>query len=548
MTSEIGPEIGPLQAARAAVDAGNMHEALLLAEAAWRALAQSDVRSRAEAGYLLTMARFRLGRWPAVLEVGETASSLLHGTGEIARQVEVLRWVTIAASELGRFDLALSSANESCRVADAAGERVPLALSLMALGICIERMGDPWQAHRLVEEARALLQGENSPYAQSMVLNNLCASYIGAYYLLRDGGSPEEARAVLKKAEAHAREALPLVAQMPHNPVLYAIVEGNLAESLVHLGERDEAEQLLDQALRRVMEQGNTAHSWRIRFSRGELLLARGDALAASRELNALWQELDGSEQSNTLTRVHDALYRTWRALGDPARALAHLEALETLERKRVVAQLQAQSRLFVTRVEAERSRLEAQAERVRAARFEADSQRDQLTGLGNRRHLDHHLPDVLAKAAAARSPLSVALIDLDHFKHINDRFGHATGDRVLARIADLLRANTRASDVLVRLGGEEFLIVFTDTELPLAHEVSERLREQVQSHDWSDIAGELAVTLSIGLTTAPPYDLAALSHAADLALYRAKSAGRNRVLVCTEPLSEGCVPALQPQ
>jgi diguanylate cyclase (GGDEF)-like protein len=343
-------------------------------------------------------------------------------------------------------------------------------------------------------------------------------------------------RGVLKKAEAHAREALPLVAQMPHNPVLYAIVEGNLAESLVHLGERDEAEQLLEQALRRVMEQGNTAHSWRIRFSRGELLLARGDAAAASRELNALWHELDGSEQSNTLTRVHDALYRTWRALGDHARALAHLEAFEILERKRVVAQLQAQSRLFVTRVEAERARLEAQVERLRAAESEADAQRDQLTGLGNRRHLDRRLPAVLASAASNNSPLSVALIDLDHFKHINDRFGHATGDVVLTRIADLLRASTRASDVLVRLGGEEFLIVFTDTALPMAQEVSERLREQVQSHDWSRIAPDLSVTLSVGLTSAPPYDLAVLSHSADLALYQAKSAGRNRVLVCTDP------------
>jgi diguanylate cyclase (GGDEF)-like protein len=528
-------EAGPLQAARAAVDAGNMHQASLLADAAWRAVPQADDRGRAEAGYLLTMARFRLGRWPAVLDIGESAAALLNRTGEISRHVEVLRWVTIAASELGRFDLALSSANESCRVAEAAGERGPLALSLMALGICIERMGDPWQAHRLVEEARLLLQGENNPYAQSMVLNNLCASYIGAFYLLRDGGSQGEVRSVLRKAEAHAREALPLVAQMPHNPVLYAIVEGNLAEALVHLGERDEAEQLLDQALRRVTEQGNTAHSWRIRFSRGELLLARGDAAGASRELNALWHELDGSEQSNTLTRVHDALYRTWRALGDHANALAHLEAFEMLERKRVVAQLQAQSRLFVTRVEAERSRLEAQVERLRAAEFESEAQRDQLTGLGNRRHLDRRMPPVLAAAASNNSPLSVALIDLDHFKRINDRFGHGIGDLVLSRIADLLRANTRSTDVLVRLGGEEFLIVFTDTALPLAQEVSERLREQVQSHDWSTIAPELAVTLSIGLTTAPPYDLAVLSQSADQALYRAKSAGRNRVQVSTE-------------
>ncbi|WP_374562684.1 diguanylate cyclase [Ideonella sp.] len=529
-------EIGPLHAARAAVDAGNMHEVSLLAGAAWRAAAQADDQSRAEAGYLLTMAQFRLGRWPAVIDSGEAASALLHRTGEIARQVEVLRWVTIAASELGRFDLALTCANESCRVAEAAGQKGPLALSLMALGICIERMGDPWQAHRLVEEARLLMQGESNPYAQSMILNNLCASYIGAFYLLRDGATAAEARSVLEKAVAHAREAMPLVAQMPNNPILCAIVEGNLAEALLHLGERAEAERLLDSALGRVIEQGNTAHGWRIRYARGELLLARGDAAGASRELTALWQELEGSEQTNTLTRVHDALYRSWRAQGDQGRALAHLEGFEALERKRVVAQLQAQSRLFVTRVEAERARFEAQAERLRAAEFESESQRDQLTGLGNRRHLDRRMPPVLASAASAVSPLSVALVDLDHFKHINDRFGHAVGDQVLVRIGDLLRAHTRGSDMLVRLGGEEFLIVFTETALPLAQEVSERLRERVQAHDWSTIAPGLTVTLSIGLTSAPPYDLATLSQSADQALYQAKSAGRNRVLVCAEP------------
>ncbi|MEK8029495.1 diguanylate cyclase [Ideonella sp. DXS29W] len=528
-------DIGPLQAARAALEAGNMHQASLLAGAAFRAAAQADDHGRAEAGYLLCMAQFRLGRWPAVLESGEASSPLLHRIGAIVRQVEVLRWVTIAASELGRFDLALASANESCRVAEAAGERVPLALSLMALGVCIERMGDPWQAHRLVEEARVLLQGENSPYAQSMILNNLCASYLGAFYLLRDGAAPAEARAVLEKAVGHAREALPLMAQLPNNGILSAIIEGNLAESLVHLGQCDEAEQLLDRALGRVNEQGNTSHGWRLRYARGELLLARGDAAGASRELSALWQDLDGSEQSNTLTRVHDALYRSWRALGVHARALAHLEGFEALERRRVVAQLQAQSRLFVTRVEAERARLEAQVERLRAAEFEADAQRDELTGLGNRRHLERRLPPLLAAAAASGHPLSVALVDLDHFKHVNDRHGHAAGDRVLTVIADLLRAHTRATDLLVRLGGEEFLIVFTDTDIHAAQEVSERLRERVESHDWTHVAPGVVVTLSVGLTTAPPYDLAALSHSADLALYRAKRAGRNRVVVCND-------------
>ena len=525
-------EIEPLHAARAAMEGGNLHQASMLAAAVWRAAPHPDDPVRAEAGYLLCTAHYRLGNWPALLEFSESVLPMLQRSGSTPKQVEVLRWVTLAACELGRFELALRSANESCRLADAAGERSQLALSLVALGICIERMGDPWQAHRLMEEARTLMQGVDDAYARCMILNNLSASYIGAFYLLRDGVAPAEARGVMEKAAAHAREAQGLVERVPGVVFFAAIIEGNLAEALVHLGELDEAEQLVASALARVTEQGNVTRAWRIRYTRGVLLLARGDAETASRELTALWQELEGSQQTNTLTRVHDALYRSWRALGDPARALEHLECYETLERKRVVAQLQAQSSLFVTRVEAERARLETQVERLRAAEMEADAQRDPLTGLGNRRYLDKQMPLILGAAARTGSPLSVALVDLDHFKSINDRFGHAIGDQVLAGIGDLLRANTRGTDLLVRLGGEEFLVVFADTPLQAAQEVSERLREQVQTHDWQALAPQLTLTLSIGLAAAAPYELQALTEAADQALYRAKNAGRNRVML----------------
>lgn len=521
----------PLQAARAALDGGNVHQAALLAASAWRAASPADERARAEAGYLLCTTHHRMGRWPAMLESSAEVLPLLHRTGAFAREIELLRWVTLAACELGRFDHGLRCATEACKVAQADGDRSQQALSLLALAICIERMGDPWQAYRLMDEARVNMRGVDDPYTHCMILNNLCAVDIGAFYLLRDT-APSDARKVLERAAAHAREAQPLVSRLPDIPFFAAILEGNLAEALVHLGGHDEAQSLLDSALARVVEQGNATRGWRIRYARSELLLARGEPAAASRELTALWHEADGSEQTNTMTRVHDALYRAWRMQGEHARALEHLERFEALERKRVVAQLQAQSSLFVTRVEAERSRQEAQAERLRAAEMEADALRDPLTGLGNRRHLDRRLPAILSAAERAEQPLCMAVIDLDHFKQINDRHGHGVGDQVLLRMADLLRANTRASDLLVRLGGEEFLVVFADTPLALAQEVSERLREQVQAHAWTGIAPSLSVTLSIGLAASPPYTLSTLMQTADEALYRAKTGGRNRVML----------------
>lgn len=473
---------------------------------------------------------YRHGRWPAVLEAARETLALLERCGQTGRRVELLRWTTLAACETGRFDAALASANESCRLAEAAGEPAQLALSLVSLGICIERMGDPWQSHRLMEEARALVQGLDDPYAHFVILNNLCAAHIGAFYLLRDSAGADEVRRVLDSAADHARQALPLVERLDSNPFIAAIVEGNLGEALVHLGQLDEAERWLTQALRRTA--GNAARGWRIRYSMGELVLARGNARDAARHLQALCEEMQDSGQANTLTRVHDALYRSWRALGDAPHALAHLERFDALERKRVLAQLQAQSRLFVTRVEAERARLEVQAERLRAAEFEADAQRDQLTGLGNRRHLDKHMPSLLAAARHKAGGLALALLDLDHFKRVNDRFGHAVGDRVLVQIAQVLRDNTRAGDLLVRLGGEEFLVVLADTPPQRALEVCERLRAQAQSQDWEAIAPGLSLTLSIGLASAPPHELPPLMQAADEALYRAKDGGRNRVVM----------------
>jgi diguanylate cyclase (GGDEF)-like protein len=128
-----------------------------------------------------------------------------------------------------------------------------------------------------------------------------------------------------------------------------------------------------------------------------------------------------------------------------------------------------------------------------------------------------------------------LALIDVDHFKAVNDAFGHAAGDAVLVTLAQLLRENTRASDVLARFGGEEFVMLLPDMTLDRAAEVCERLRERVLAYPWAQAASvttDLAVTISIGLVAAPLYDMTTLMARADAALYAAKRSGRNRLVV----------------
>jgi len=521
-----------LQHARAAIQAAAPAQALPFAERAWTLSQPSpDAAQRIEAGQVLCLVLYRLGQWSDLLNTAEALLPLLDRPEQVASKVELLRWMTLAGCETARFDLGLRCANQACELAAASGQKAELALAMVALAICLERIGDPWQGLRLMEDALRLAEEAGQTYPRLVILNNLCATCIGTFHFMRDTESADaDAVAVLRRGLVHARAAHALLPQVPGSEFFSVFVESNLAEVLVHLGELDEAQPLLDGALRRVEAQGNRIHGWRARCVVGELLIFRGRPQAARDQLTALHAEMQGAEQRNTLLRLHHALYRAHRALGESLQALEHLEGYERLERGRVVAQLRAQSQLFVTRVEAERARLEAQAARQRAAEFEADAQLDQLTGLGNRRHLDRQVPALLAAAEEAGRPVTVALMDLDHFKQVNDRFGHAVGDKVLVHLARMLSENIRGGDVLARMGGEEFLIAFADTPLNVAIEVCERLRSRVARHEWAALAPGLAVTLSIGVAAAPPYALEALFERADQALYRAKSGGRNQV------------------
>jgi diguanylate cyclase (GGDEF)-like protein len=173
---------------------------------------------------------------------------------------------------------------------------------------------------------------------------------------------------------------------------------------------------------------------------------------------------------------------------------------------------------------------LEALQERLRER-----ADRDALTGLHNRRFLmetfARHLTDPLPR------PISIAILDLDNFKDVNDEFGHPTGDRVLVRAATLLRANVRPSDTLARSGGEEFVLVMPETGQEAALAVCERLLESLRSETWRRIGIGLKVTASMGVATASSdpdedIDLVALSEVADERLYVAKRAGRDRVAV----------------
>jgi len=154
---------------------------------------------------------------------------------------------------------------------------------------------------------------------------------------------------------------------------------------------------------------------------------------------------------------------------------------------------------------------------------------RDPMTGILNRRGLEHFGVPMMSKS----SPITVAVMDVDHFKKVNDTYGHQTGDQVLVTMAKVITKQLRENDLLVRLGGEEFGLVLPQTRVADAMKICERMRLDLQNYDWSDVHPDLKVTMSVGLMQQNTEDsLQDLIDGADKALYRAKRDGRNKVVV----------------
>ena len=159
----------------------------------------------------------------------------------------------------------------------------------------------------------------------------------------------------------------------------------------------------------------------------------------------------------------------------------------------------------------------------------------DSLTGLYNRRYLETYLKGLMDNAVERRKPLALLVLDIDHFKAVNDTHGHLVGDKVLQAVAEALTNSLRSVDMIARIGGEEFVVVMPDTSEEFAEAVAERLRRRVaETHvSFEDIEEPITVNISIGLTmrTGDDKSVEDLMKRADKALYSAKNAGRNRVV-----------------
>ncbi|MGN0919445.1 MAG: diguanylate cyclase [Alphaproteobacteria bacterium] len=161
----------------------------------------------------------------------------------------------------------------------------------------------------------------------------------------------------------------------------------------------------------------------------------------------------------------------------------------------------------------------------------------DTLTGLFNRRQFEAMTNVALANCVRQKIPYSMMMLDIDHFKHVNDTFGHDMGDVVLKRVADILNQAHRDSDIIARYGGEEFIVFLSNTDVEGAKIAAERIRSSVEQAVIMAGDTQVPVTISLGITNSQNGDIAAMTKEADIALYHSKENGRNQATVYTSEM-----------
>lgn len=466
----------------------------------------------------------------------------------------------------------------------ALGDQIGTAWCDLLAGIALEYLGDPGGATINTERALAVFRAADDPAGQARALNTLGIgqSIIGRLeegltLLQRSGELAERAGdavtlglARLNAAEVRGRLGVRAAeegkAQAAETDLRWALSELRAVRQhavdtgfaglepaalayqvvpLVQLGELDEAVRAGHAAIERAGAMDlDDAAAPALHYA-GAAELANGDIEAGVAHLQgalALYEQWDLTHETVAVLRL---LVQAQEKRGDiPAAFELHKRLLAgELRLRDGIAEREDQ--VAAARFEAERELQAAERGRrqlqqlARANRRLADERRamerlahtDALTSLANRRHFDAQLTRSLVQAELTNEPVSLVLVDIDHFKRVNDRYSHLAGDGVLRMLAAEIARHCRVSDLPARIGGEEFAVLLPGTGELEARTVAERLRTSVSRLDLSQVVPGLRITVSAGVACAHTGTGGdELLAAADAALYRAKRAGRNRV------------------
>lgn len=422
------------------------------------------------------------------------------------------------------------------------------------VGSAYDGAGELQRAEAIYRQALAAARADDTASLISP-LNNLAD-------VLRRLHRPQEALPLLQEAAAIMDNAAQSGDHGDHGAA--AIIYSNLGTTLVDLGQRDAAAAAFAHSRQLFAESDNVTRRLELYPPMIDNLDALGrdrEALALMREYKAVNDEAVNVESKTRIAQLESAvdlarkkseLAALGRTRAAEQAAYAQLQAREQRQRSvlyGLLAALLALAGFFLLKVREGRIRRRVNAELARkndeiqtqhreleqlTATIRRQSEEDALTGLRNRRYVTAWLQAREAAATPERTqePLLIALLDIDHFKRVNDLHGHEGGDHALMHLGDLLRECARNSDVIARWGGEEFLWICPGGTLADAPRLFRRLRERLQADPLMRPAGRIALTVSMGVSLFPAHpggDWPLSLRIADAALYRAKHAGRDR-------------------
>ncbi len=455
---------------------GDLRSALdLVVDAERDAEASDDAVARVEVAALKGQVSFFTGSYAEALSHAERSVQLSDQTGNDELRIYARRATCLVFGNVGVRDLE-QRVRDLLALTIASGDRWEETISRNDLACYHQETGDLEAAEREIE--RALEVGASITPLPSFAMGLVYSTRADIRLL---GGRPEDALADAERAVAL------LTTKAEANPYVLGVTVRAEVQARMALGQFDDAQQ-----------SGEGALTW------------LGDRVPQIRSL------------------ILSTLATELRAAGRVEAAYDALARSAELER-------QAFRELSELQLSLERAAMETSAARALQEQLRDQADRDWLTGLHNRRYLARELERPAQDRLAG--PLTLAVLDLDHFKSINDGFGHAAGDQVLVRVAGLLLDIVRETDVVVRSGGEEFLVLMPGTDARGGRAVCERIREAVQHAPWERIAPGLSVTASIGVAfTDAASDLEPLVNLADQRLYDAKRAGRNCVVGEADP------------
>jgi diguanylate cyclase (GGDEF)-like protein len=496
---------------------------------------REDAARIARALEIVCSARRALADFPGAASAALEAIDVLQAAAIDAGRAAARVQAALVYFDLGDYERALAYLDEARHDLVQDDDPGTDSLCAHAEGMVQSRLGEFDLARASFERALRLRRRMHDNAAVAVTLNSLGVLHLRRAQPATPDGTDtaaEWARADAYFAEAHT------LAQQAGDTRLAMLSAINLAGAAGGAGRVDEALRRFLALLPLAREHGDRYHESLLLANAGEAARLQGD-LSQSRTLceEALAvAHAIGSKVREQQARLQLSL--TCERAGDLAAALAHYKSHHALEREMHAGEARRLAEAQALRAEIERAREEA-AKLRRAQRdltrenrkLTRQAREDALTGLANRRAFDAALDARLPDARSNGRPLAVVLFDVDRFKSINDRFTHAVGDAVLRSLGAILRAHCRASDIAARIGGEELALLLREADRDSATHVAERVRREVEAHDWSALAPGLAVTISGGVAVdSGQGTAAALMREADVALYEAKRGGRNQV------------------